>query len=162
MKIVIFSDSHGNCGNMRETLKKERPGMVFYLGDGLSDIEQVMEQFPEIELHKVAGNCDWRRDCPNEELVLVQGIPMLLAHGHLHGVKSGYESYLRYGQKRGMRVLFSGHTHDACIWEDRGVTILNPGSVGSYYAPTYGVVEAEDGLIRRMVIRKVEHPVYER
>ena len=103
MKIVIFSDSHGNCGNMRETLKKERPGMVFYLGDGLSDIEQVMERFPD-----------------------------------------------------------SGHTHDACIWEDRGVTILNPGSVGSYYAPTYGVVEAEDGLIRRMVIRKVEHPVYER
>ena len=44
----------------------------------------------------------------------------------------------------------------------RGVTILNPGSVGSYYAPTYGVVEAEDGLIRRMAIRKVEHPVYER
>ncbi len=162
MKIVIFSDSHGNRTNMRETLKTEKPRMVFYLGDGLRDIERVMEEFPDIALHCVAGNCDLRSHVPTEELVIVQNIPMLLAHGHTHNVKYGYESYLIYGMKRGMQVLLAGHTHTPCIWEDRGVVLINPGSVGNYFSPTYAVLEIEDGLIRRMEIRKVEHPVYER
>ena len=49
MKIVIFSDSHGNQDNMRQVISKERPDAVFHLGDGRADILTVMEGLPHVE-----------------------------------------------------------------------------------------------------------------
>lgn len=161
MKIVIFSDSHGNRTNLRTVLEDERPGMVFHLGDGKNDIEEVMEAYPQLELHAVLGNCDWRRQGQVEELVTVEGVPILLSHGHLHDVKNGYSRYIAYGRSKGARVLLFGHTHRACIWEDRELTVLNPGSAGEYFAPTYAVLVVKNGALLNAEIRQVPHPVFE-
>lgn len=160
MNIVIFSDSHGNRANMRQVLEKERPQVVFHLGDGRTDILEVLRDWPGLELHSVVGNCDWRSRGPAEELVTLEGLRMLLAHGHAYGVKSGYGSYLAYGMRRQAQILLAGHTHTPCIWEDRGILLVNPGSVGNSPRPTYAVLEVEAGQVKRVEIRPVEKPVY--
>lgn len=161
MKILIFSDSHGNQTHMRRALELERPQAVFHLGDGRADILNVMQDWPETALYSVAGNCDWRSRHRTEELVTLEEVRFLLSHGHEHGVKSGYESYIRYGARHKAKVLLAGHTHVPCIWEDRGILLMNPGSVGNGAHPSYGVIEVEAGQVKDCKIKRIKNPVYE-
>ena len=48
MKIVIFSDSHGDAETMCGVVEKENPDMIIYLGDGIADAEQLNEKYPNI------------------------------------------------------------------------------------------------------------------
>ncbi|MCD7760731.1 MAG: metallophosphoesterase [Clostridiales bacterium] len=161
MKLLIFSDSHGNKTNMRQVLERERPDMVFHLGDGRSDILAVLAEHPELELHSVAGNCDWRSRCRTEELVTVCGLRILLTHGHEYTVKSGYSRLIAAGQRQGADIVLVGHTHVSCVRQEKGILLVNPGSVGNSPHPSYAVLEAEDGVLTRCEICQVPDPVYE-
>ena len=46
MKILVFSDSHGEKENMLLTVEAERPDAVFHLGDHWRDGEEL-----EVTLH---------------------------------------------------------------------------------------------------------------
>lgn len=161
MKIIVFSDSHGNRPNMQQVLELERPHVVFHLGDGRMDIKAVMEDFPDVELFSVAGNCDWRSRGNTEQLIELEGIRFLLSHGHLYGVKGGLQTYMTYGHNQRADVLLFGHTHEACLWEDGDMILLNPGSVGAFGAPTYAVIQILDGEIEDISHRVVPNPTYE-
>ncbi len=159
MKILVCSDSHGNRENLRCAIKRERPAVVFHLGDGRADILQVMRDWPEIELHSVAGNCDWRSRQRTEELVTLEGCRFLLSHGHEHAVKSGYESYFSYGLRRRVDVLLAGHTHVPCVKWQRGILLMNPGSIGMGTRPSYGILEPSGGEIVTCRIQRLEPAV---
>lgn len=161
MKIVVFSDSHGNTANMQQVLEIERPHVVFHLGDGRRDIKLVMEQWPDVELFSVVGNCDWRSRGNTEQLVEVEGVRFLLSHGHYYGVKSGLQTYVTYGHNNHADVLLFGHTHEPCLWDDRDMILLNPGSVGAYGEPTYAVIQVKDGEVLDVRHKAVPDPVYE-
>ncbi len=161
MKIVVFSDSHGNRANMQQVLELERPHVVFHLGDGRPDIKAVMEKWPDVELYSVVGNCDWRSRGYTERIAELEGLRFLLAHGHEYGVKSGCQTYVTYGHNQQADVLLFGHTHEPCLWEDRGMLILNPGSVGSYGTPTYAVIQILNGKVEDVQHKAVPNPVYQ-
>ena len=38
MKVVIFSDSHGDVEIMVQVIEKEKPEMIIHLGDGKADV----------------------------------------------------------------------------------------------------------------------------
>jgi len=158
VKIVIFSDSHGNQDNMRQVISKERPDAVFHLGDGRADILTVMEGLPHVDLYSVAGNCDWRSRARTELMADMDGVHFLLSHGHNYGVKGGYQTYMTYAHNRRADVALAGHTHEPCLWEDEGLTLLNPGSVGDYFRPTYAIAEVSEGHLTRLEICPVEDP----
>ena len=161
MKLLILSDSHGNRTHLRRALELEKPQVVFHLGDGRADILAVMADLPEVPLYSVPGNCDWRCRLAPVQQVTVEGLPILVAHGHTFGVKSGYQSYLAYGRRQGARLLLSGHTHVPCVWEDEGIMLVNPGSVGNGQHPTYAVLEVEQGTVKDCQIKQIADPVYE-
>lgn len=162
MKLLVVSDSHGNRTHLRQAIELEKPQAVFHLGDGQGDILAVMADWPELPLYHVPGNCDWRSArAPAVAQVTLEGVHIILAHGHTFGVKSGYQSYLNYGIRQGAKLLLSGHTHVPCVWEDRGIMLVNPGSVGNGSHPTYAVLEVSEGAVRDCQIKEIKNPVYE-
>ena len=162
MKVLVVSDSHGNCTHLRRAITKERPQAVIHLGDGRRDILEVMGDRPQIPLYSVPGNCDLRSQnlAPVQQITL-EGVHILLAHGHTFGVKSGYRTYLNYGHRQEADLILSGHTHVACVWEDGGMLLVNPGSVGNGSHPSYAVLELAGGKVLDCEMKEIQDPVYE-
>ena len=61
MKILVFSDSHGNSSVISDAIRKQLKhglDMVFFLGDGISDFEAAAKLLPGPRYTAVLGNCD--------------------------------------------------------------------------------------------------------
>lgn len=75
MKLVLFSDSHGNVANMADVVRLEHPDRVLHMGDLARDAEELARQFPDIPVTYVPGNCDGRRpDLPDEQVLYPGGV----------------------------------------------------------------------------------------
>ncbi|MBM6925983.1 metallophosphoesterase family protein [Pseudoflavonifractor phocaeensis] len=145
MKVLIFSDSHGNVANMEEAVRLESPDRIFHLGDLVRDAEALAEKFPNIPLTYVPGNCDGQRpDLPEERLFTLDGVKILMTHGHIYHVKMSMALAVRSAREEGARLLCFGHTHEPFCKFENGLWILNPGSVGSFREASYGVAVLED------------------
>ena len=70
MKILVFSDSHGNIQNMEQAVRGDRPDYILHLGDVNPDARALRKLFPAIPMECVCGNCDGRRPALEEERVL--------------------------------------------------------------------------------------------
>jgi hypothetical protein len=147
VKILVVSDSHGNVSNMCDALERERPDLVFHLGDVVRDGYQLHLAHPEVELVQVAGNCDYLRDAPLERTVEVEGCKLILCHGHTYYVKNGYHYLAQHGREAGAAVILCGHTHRALHDTYGSLQVLNPGSVGFGPDPTYGILQVEEGAV---------------
>ena len=149
MKLLIFSDSHGNVANMEDAVRLERPDRVLHLGDLARDAEALQEKFPDLSMTCVPGNCDGRRpDLPEERAFTLEGVKIFMAHGHTYHVKEGLWAAERAAREAGAHLLCFGHTHEAlCQFRD-GMWVVNPGAAGSIVRPTYAVAVLEgDGAV---------------
>lgn len=148
IKLLIFSDSHGETGSMLEIVERENPDEIIHLGDCLRDAETVSFAFPDIPVTMVPGNCDGWTNRRDRLLLERDGVKLLLAHGHQWQVKSTSALALAEAQAMGADVLLYGHTHRAVCQQEGSVLLLNPGTVGGKWArATYGVIEIENGVI---------------
>lgn len=147
MKILVLSDSHGNCANMVQAVEREQPDMIFHLGDCWRDAERLHNDFPEIPLEQVPGNCDFRSQEPAERLLFLREQRILLCHGHTYGVKQSLLTAGYAAEEQELDLFLFGHTHRPLV-DRRGKTLfLNPGSIGESTRPTYGVVTIENGRL---------------
>jgi putative phosphoesterase len=147
MKILVFSDSHGNVDNMTLAVERERPNRIFHLGDGWQDAERLRDMFPDIPLDQVPGNCDFRFTEPAVKLVQAGGKRILLCHGHTYRVKEGLMDVGYAAREQKADLLCFGHTHiPTQEWAGESL-LLNPGSIGYWGKPTYAVVKIEDGRL---------------
>ena len=145
MKIAVFSDTHGNTGRMLETLRRVRPDRIFHLGDYERDTRPVKEEFPEIPLDQVCGNCDVSSTLPLDRVVELGPVRALLTHGHCHGVDWGRLDSLVYAaQEQRCALALFGHTHVPENTEIGGVRLVNPGTAGSGRRLTWALVEVFD------------------
>lgn len=147
MRIAVFSDSHGNCENMVRAVEILRPDHILHLGDGWRDAAELSAQFPSIPLTRVAGNCDFGAEGERELLLCLEGKTLLLAHGHTLGVKSSLLRASYTAQERGADIFLFGHTHTPLIDERGGLWLMNPGSIGDYRRPSYGLLTLEGDKI---------------
>ena len=146
MKILIFSDSHGNVANMEDVVRLESPDRILHLGDLARDAEDLAAKFPHIPVTYVPGNCDGRRpDLPEERIFTLDGCKILMTHGHIYHVKLGMGMAVRAAREAGAHLLLFGHTHEAYCQFENGLWIVNPGSVGTLGQHTYAVAVLEDG-----------------
>lgn len=147
MKICVFSDSHGYAGNMMTAIELEKPDLCFFLGDGERDIARVIEEYPDLPVYAVSGNCDFRTDLSSSLFCEVGGVKIFATHGHLSRVKYEYdlETLTSQAVEAGADIALFGHTHSQQLCESRGVTLLNPGSIGRGYYPSYAVLTIENG-----------------
>ena len=150
MKLCVFSDSHGNAGNMIAAIERERPALCFFLGDGERDLDTVRERFPALPFYAVRGNCDGRSKLSASLVCAVGGVRIFACHGHRYDVKyeSVPESLLSAAKEAGADAALFGHTHRAYLARRDGVTLLNPGSIGRGEKPCYGVLLPEGGVLR--------------
>ena len=150
MEILIASDSHGRFDNLRQMLL-DHPNAKYLLfcGDGLRDVGAAVKEFPSVIVAAVRGNCDWLSDVPEELFFTVDGVRILMMHGHTYGVKGGMGAALSYAKERGAHVLIYGHTHkrhNEYVSESE-ITLFNPGSIAERCSDgySYGVLEIKEG-----------------
>lgn len=151
MRILVLSDSHGAVENMVRAVDLVQPRMILHLGDCWRDAEKLRRLFPEIPLEQVPGNCDCRPGEMAERLLFIEDKRVLMCHGHTYGVKQSLIAAGYAAEEQNADLFLFGHTHrPLCDW--RGKTMfLNPGSVGDYSHPTYGVVTIDNGKLNAAV-----------
>ncbi len=133
---------------MAEAVRREEPDQILHLGDVTRDARTLAEQFPQIPLAAVCGNCDGRSELPDERLLTIGGRKILMCHGHTYGVKRGMGGAVAAAREAGADVLLFGHTHQAFCDLLGELWVMNPGSVGSLYSSTYGVIRiTESGMV---------------
>ena len=153
MKILVLSDSHGNVSNMLRAVERESPRIILHLGDCWRDGERLHDDCPDIEFHQVPGNCDFRPAESAEQLLFIEDKRFLICHGHTYGVKQSLLTAGFAAEEQNLDCFLFGHTHKPLV-DMRGKTLfLNPGSIGDYRRPTYGVVTMDrDRLDGRTVV----------
>ena len=151
MRILVLSDSHGRLSPMEAAVEAVRPQRIFHLGDGWDDARELCRRYPATPLHQVAGNCDFRPAAPEEEALLLDGLRILLCHGHRFGVK---QSLLQAGyaaEERDLDLFLFGHTHRP-FHDRRGkCAFLNPGSIG--YSGSFAVLDIQGGRLTARLCR---------
>lgn len=146
MKILVFSDSHGNTTNMIAAIEQEEPERVLHLGDYWPDVEELRWMYPELPIEQVPGNCDYSLE-PPERTIEIEGYRLTLCHGHTRNVKRTHRNIICLGEETGADFVLYGHTHQA-YWEKYGsLHLMNPGSIGRGQA-SYGVLYLEPGRVR--------------
>ena len=63
MTILVLSDSHSSLRFMRQCADTIRPDVLVHLGDYFDDAVVLKEEYPQILVYQVPGNCD-RYRCP--------------------------------------------------------------------------------------------------
>lgn len=152
MKLLIFSDSHGELSHMRYAIDREKPDYVFHLGDHDRDAEDLMRDYPTLPLVYVRGNCDGFSDTPLTRIVTLGGFRFYLCHGHTLGVKGGLLRACYAAREQRADFLLYGHTHEAHDEQEQGLRILNPGACGYGPYPTCAVVTIEGGVCKSKIL----------
>lgn len=150
MKLLVFSDSHGNYSAMKRAIDTHPDArMLVFLGDGLREADRLFDEYKSIPHVAVRGNCDFSvtfgGECYlDEQTVDLLGVRMFVCHGHKYNVKSSELGlWLRAKEKEATLALF-GHTHQPYERVYEGVRLFNPGSIG---AGSYGVIYIENGAV---------------
>lgn len=77
MKVLVVSDVHGRVTPLRWLLKNETADALFFLGDGLYDLDQAIAAngaAPDYPIYRMRGNCDIGFDDPAEGLAPFGGV----------------------------------------------------------------------------------------
>ncbi len=132
MKILVLSDSHASLGFMRRCIEVTKPRAVIHLGDFYDDGTAMQEEFPHIPFYQVPGNCDMYRSYitdPETRLVELDGVRLLITHGHRHWVKQSLHRLLADARESNVQGVLFGHTHiHVCQQEEDGLWVINPGA----------------------------------
>lgn len=113
-RLLVVSDVHGRLPALRWVLKNETADAMFFLGDGLYDLDGAVNLLPRplpYPVYRARGNCDIGFPDPAEGLAPFGGVLFFYTHGHLYGVKSEYDRLAEAAQARGADVALFGHTH---------------------------------------------------
>lgn len=137
MKVLVFSDSHRSRAGMYDAIDRHQPDQIIHLGDLVEDAEEVSYAYPRIPVCMVPGNCDGWTTMPLKKQITLAGKQILLSHGHVWGVKNGYQAAIADARACGVDILLFGHTHTAyCEQLTDGLWVMNPGASRA----SYGVI----------------------
>jgi|SRR5690625_4971441 len=124
-KILILSDNHGLTDELVEIKKRHEVDYFIHCGDSELDMDA-----PELEdFIKVAGNCDHDVRFPEEQIIEVGDLRVLIVHGHLHGVKRDLTTLSYRAEELGAQLVCYGHTHVANAKQLHNQLFINPGSI---------------------------------
>lgn len=139
MRWLVLSDVHGQVGALERVLELHPTADVIFLGDGLREVEDAADRYPNRRFILVPGNCDWSSRLPATRVELLGGKRFFITHGHKYGVKYDLYSLQLAAKERQADVVLFGHTHTPYETYEDGMYFLNPGSLG--YGESYGYVD---------------------
>lgn len=130
MKLLLFSDSHGQVEYRvemeREVRRGSLPDAVLFAGDAGFSSNHI---FPELPYYCVRGNCDFSSSAPDHELIVLGEHRVYLAHGHLHRVKQTRDLLASDAFSQQARIAVYGHSHKQSLELVNGVYCINPGAL---------------------------------
>ncbi len=159
MKCLVFSDSHGSILGMKRAINMHPDAeVIFFLGDGLSDLESLIYDRSRAYI-AVRGNCDSHGILGDVMVKKTDSITLLghrifLTHGDLYGVKYGLDGIRGLAVDHNADIVLFGHTHQPLEkyipTEDGGYYLFNPGSIGGGFGTksSFGVINlTEQGIL---------------
>ena len=145
MKLAVFSDTHSFTAPMVNAVKESHPDALIHLGDYERDTDILLQQFPEIPLYQVSGNCDYYPRSLNTLVVQFGPVKAFLTHGHLYGVEYNHVDRLVYAaMESGANLVLFGHTHVPYHEDIGGIKVINPGTAGKGRNLTYALIDIMD------------------
>lgn len=141
MKILVFSDSHGEKKRMVTIVAKEKPNLILHLGDYEEDTDGL---FGDIRVLKVKGNCDYNSAEEETRRFDLGDVKIFMTHGHRYRVKTGLNMLTEAALATGANLILFGHTHQAYLQKYHEYTIMNPGTPSQ----NYGIIEIEAAKIK--------------
>lgn len=132
MKVLVCSDSHGFLSFGEEMLEKEKDcTTIFFLGDGLKDIEQLKSFYKDRNFICVKGNNDLYTDAQDEAYKHIDGVTIMACHGHLFDVRLSMSRLIKKASGVMAHLVLFGHTHHHGIYNDpvTGICAVNPGAL---------------------------------
>ncbi len=155
MKCLCFSDSHGSTYGISRALNLHKDAeVIFFLGDGLSDIELFLHNKDRAIL-AVRGNWDTSAILGDNlvkslDSITLGGYKIIFTHGNLYGVKYGLDGVISLAGEQNADIILFGHTHQPLEkyipTECGGIYLFNPGSIGGGFGikPSYGIIDITD------------------
>lgn len=146
MKALVISDNHGDRQILEQvvTAWQDKVDLMIHCGDSeIDEADPLMRNFT-----CVAGNNDWHLGYQPNQLVTVGGQHFFVTHGHHYRVNFSLTPLMLKGAEAGADVVCYGHTHQLAATTDRGMLLINPGSIslprGQYASlrGTFAVVTA--------------------
>lgn len=133
-KLLVVSDNHFQEKELTRILQQYADIDYFiHCGDSQWDLDEpLLKNFTVVR-----GNNDFVR-FPEEEVLNVEARKVLITHGHrqnvfndeISGNFAGITDLVTYAlNEYEANVIFYGHTHIPEMHIDRGVFVLNPGSI---------------------------------
>lgn len=144
MRIAVFSDTHGNTEKMRDIVRTVNPNIIIHLGDHDKDTKILKQEFPNIPVYSVCGNCDYGSQEPSEGILSVGKVNIFATHGHFYNVRDELDSLVYTAKRRNCQIALYGHTHIPDCRVIDGVTAVNPGTAGIGWELTWALITLSD------------------
>lgn len=132
--IVVVSDTHGATDALEKLIlqHKKTTNLFIHLGDGEVEFFKLKQQFANLNMAMVKGNCDFNL-CgylPETRLFQINDYVKIFAcHGHSFGVKQNLNSLIATAKLNNATIALFGHTHNKFLHTESNLTVLNPGSL---------------------------------
>ncbi|MBQ8203565.1 MAG: metallophosphoesterase [Clostridia bacterium] len=155
MRILVISDTHKNPFVLAKIIRSQPEARhVFFLGDVVSDIENIMDDFKDKSFHIVKGNCDGFCSYQNYDIVKLENKNILFTHGDKFSVKYGTARISEFARNSGCHIALYGHTHIPNISYEDGIYLVNPGSAARprESRASYAVIDIVSGGIKPIII----------
>lgn len=152
-KILIFSDTHGSIDDCIDIINAEKSlDAVIHAGDCARDAEDLISIFPDVPIHYVSGNNDWRTSAPLNLLLKIGGKNIFVTHGHEYKVKYEYNftTLADKAKQHNADLVIFGHTHKPQTEYSGKMILLNSGSVR--FTRTYAEVEINGNEIKTRIL----------
>lgn len=152
---LVMADTHGHKARIALALRRfDGVDMILHLGDNSRDAEAI-RSMTKIPVYAVRGNCDIASAEEAERLLTLEGVRVLMTHGHRHNVKSSLLNLGLYAQQQEVNIALFGHTHISTEEFYGSVLLYNPGSLGEPrgLGPTVGLLTLDQGAFRTRTVR---------
>lgn len=152
MRVLVFSDSHGNTNLMHEIIGKETFDMILHLGDCYNDMLELRMSY-DVPVYGVVGNVD-HNDEKSQMSIDIMGHNVFMCHGHRYRVKNSLQSLKSHTKNLHFNIVLFGHTHEPYLDQNNQI-MMNPGSISKPLGdstPTYGVLEFTKTNVQSKII----------
>ncbi|MBO9541900.1 YfcE family phosphodiesterase [bacterium] len=142
-RLLVVSDTHGRANLPAIARLAEGCDLIVHLGDGFKDGQQLALMQP-VPIVQVLGNNDLPLDVVPEKQIELEGWPILLTHGHRHGVKHDLVKLVGHADDMDCRLVLFGHIHRRAYQDAGRVQAFCPSSAAYNYdgtPPSVGLID---------------------
>lgn len=146
MKLLILSDSHGDFYTLKKAVSAygKNADVIIHCGDATrNEPEWLQYNCANSSIVCVKGNCDMGSMLREIEFMNLNGVKIMITHGHLFNVKYGLLNLYYKAKENNCDIAFFGHTHNPTYQILDDVSLINPGACSGYEG-SCAVVEIDE------------------